>query len=81
VPFTYDDLLLEVLGARRSYPVVTSFDCSHTVPSARRVGVEDEQPRGVVVERMGSIQRIGESGSTFSPGGVVARDMSNPSSL
>jgi muramoyltetrapeptide carboxypeptidase len=31
-PFTYDDLLLEVLGVRRSYPVVTSFDCSHTVP-------------------------------------------------
>jgi muramoyltetrapeptide carboxypeptidase len=31
-PFTYDDLLLEVLGHRRSYPVVTNFDCSHTVP-------------------------------------------------
>jgi muramoyltetrapeptide carboxypeptidase len=31
-PFTYDELLLEVLGSRRSYPVVMDFDCSHTVP-------------------------------------------------
>ncbi|XYH97890.1 S66 peptidase family protein [Sorangium sp. So ce1128] len=31
-PFAYDDLLLEVLGPRRGYPVVTNFDCSHTVP-------------------------------------------------
>ncbi|KYF63464.1 S66 family peptidase [Sorangium cellulosum] len=31
-PFSHDELLLEVLGLRRGYPVVTSFDCSHTVP-------------------------------------------------
>lgn len=31
-PFTYDDLLLEVLGSRRSFPVVSAFDCAHTVP-------------------------------------------------
>ncbi|WP_437833144.1 hypothetical protein [Sorangium sp. So ce1153] len=30
--FAFDDLLLEVLGPRRGYPVVTNFDCSHTVP-------------------------------------------------
>lgn len=30
-PFELDDLLLEVLGVR-DYPVVTEFDCSHTVP-------------------------------------------------
>lgn len=31
-PFGYEELVLEVLGSRRSYPVVTGFDCSHTVP-------------------------------------------------
>ncbi len=30
-PFTYDDLIREIVGAR-DYPVVTNFDCGHTVP-------------------------------------------------
>ena len=30
--FSYDELLREVLGSRRSSPVVTSFDCGHTMP-------------------------------------------------
>jgi muramoyltetrapeptide carboxypeptidase len=31
-PFTYEELLREVLGGERSIPVVTNFDCGHTVP-------------------------------------------------
>jgi muramoyltetrapeptide carboxypeptidase len=31
-PFGYDDLIGEVVGANRSYPIVTSFDCGHTQP-------------------------------------------------
>lgn len=30
-PFGYDDLFLEIIGAR-SYPIVSNFDCSHCVP-------------------------------------------------
>ncbi len=30
-PFDYDDLILEVVG-ERGYPIVSGFDCSHTVP-------------------------------------------------
>lgn len=30
-PFGLDDLILEVLG-KRDYPIVTEFDCSHTIP-------------------------------------------------
>lgn len=30
-PFSLDDLLLEVVG-QRSYPIVSEFDCCHTVP-------------------------------------------------
>ncbi len=30
-PFGYDDLLLEVVG-KRSYPIVSNFDCGHTLP-------------------------------------------------
>jgi muramoyltetrapeptide carboxypeptidase len=30
-PFTYDELLMEVLGPR-SYPVISNFDCGHHVP-------------------------------------------------
>jgi uncharacterized protein (DUF952 family) len=30
-PFTLDELILEIIGSR-SYPIVTSFDCSHTHP-------------------------------------------------
>lgn len=30
-PFTYDDLIREVVG-RVSYPIVTNFDCGHTIP-------------------------------------------------
>lgn len=30
-PFGYDDLIMEVIGPR-PYPIVSNFDCSHTVP-------------------------------------------------
>lgn len=30
-PFGYDELVLEVVG-KRDYPIVSNFDCSHTVP-------------------------------------------------
>ncbi|MFM6930116.1 MAG: LD-carboxypeptidase [Bdellovibrio sp.] len=30
-PFTYDELFMEVVG-KRNYPIVSNFDCSHTVP-------------------------------------------------
>jgi muramoyltetrapeptide carboxypeptidase LdcA involved in peptidoglycan recycling len=31
-PFSHDELLLEVVGQNRPYPVVSGFDCSHTNP-------------------------------------------------
>lgn len=31
-PFSYDELLLEVVGQDRPYPIVSGFDCSHTNP-------------------------------------------------
>lgn len=31
VPFTNEELLIEVVG-QRDYPIVTNFDCGHTVP-------------------------------------------------
>lgn len=31
VPFTHDDLILEVVGTQ-NYPIVSEFDCSHTLP-------------------------------------------------
>jgi muramoyltetrapeptide carboxypeptidase LdcA involved in peptidoglycan recycling len=30
-PFSYDDLFMEVIG-KRNYPIISNFDCSHTVP-------------------------------------------------
>jgi muramoyltetrapeptide carboxypeptidase LdcA involved in peptidoglycan recycling len=30
-PFSYDDLIREIVGPR-NYPIVTGFDCGHTVP-------------------------------------------------
>lgn len=30
-PFSHDDLILEVVG-KRSYPIISNFDCGHTVP-------------------------------------------------
>ncbi len=30
-PFNYDDLIREVVGAR-PYPIVSNFDCGHTIP-------------------------------------------------
>jgi muramoyltetrapeptide carboxypeptidase LdcA involved in peptidoglycan recycling len=30
-PFSYDELILEVVG-RRDYPIISQFDCGHTVP-------------------------------------------------
>lgn len=29
--FTLDQLLLEIIG-ERNYPVISNFDCSHTIP-------------------------------------------------
>jgi muramoyltetrapeptide carboxypeptidase len=31
-PFTYDDLVLEIVGSQRSFPIITNFDCGHTHP-------------------------------------------------
>jgi len=31
-PFSHNDLILEIVGRKRKYPVVTEFDCAHTVP-------------------------------------------------
>ena len=31
-PFGHDDLIMEIVGANRSYPIVSGFDCSHTNP-------------------------------------------------
>lgn len=31
-PFTYEDLILEIVG-KRNYPIVSQFDCGHTHPS------------------------------------------------
>jgi muramoyltetrapeptide carboxypeptidase len=30
--YTFDDLLIEIVGSRRSFPIVTNFDCGHTRP-------------------------------------------------
>jgi muramoyltetrapeptide carboxypeptidase len=32
-PFDYDDLILEVVGTHRKYPIVTQFDCGHANPT------------------------------------------------
>jgi len=32
-PFDYDDLLLEIVGQNRKYPIVSQFDCGHTNPT------------------------------------------------
>ena len=49
-PFDYDDLFREVVGPR-SYPIISNFDCSHTVPmisipqlSPVRLVAQDGQP-------------------------------------
>ena len=31
-PFSYDDLILEIVGSHRRFPIVTNFDCGHTHP-------------------------------------------------
>lgn len=31
-PFTFDELLLEVVGTKRKYPIITNFDCGHANP-------------------------------------------------
>jgi muramoyltetrapeptide carboxypeptidase LdcA involved in peptidoglycan recycling len=30
-PFTHDELIMEIVG-KRNYPIISNFDCSHTVP-------------------------------------------------
>lgn len=30
-PFTYDELIMEIVGPRK-YPIISNFDCGHTVP-------------------------------------------------
>jgi len=32
-PFNYDDLVLEIVGRNRKYPIVSQFDCGHTNPT------------------------------------------------
>ncbi|MEY4064381.1 MAG: hypothetical protein RIR26_589, partial [Pseudomonadota bacterium] len=41
-PFTYDDLISEVVG-HVTYPIVTNFDCGHTIPMVTI-------PQGAMVE-------------------------------
>jgi muramoyltetrapeptide carboxypeptidase len=31
-PFDYDDLILEIVGVNRRYPIMTQFDCGHANP-------------------------------------------------
>jgi muramoyltetrapeptide carboxypeptidase LdcA involved in peptidoglycan recycling len=31
-PFDYDNLILEIVGTDRRYPIVTQFDCGHANP-------------------------------------------------
>ncbi|RYZ64966.1 MAG: LD-carboxypeptidase, partial [Proteobacteria bacterium] len=31
-PFDYDDLVLEIVGSARNYPIITQFDCGHANP-------------------------------------------------
>ncbi len=31
-PFDYDDLVLEIIGTNRKYPIITQFDCGHANP-------------------------------------------------
>ncbi len=31
-PFSYDELILEVVPSRQAFPIVTNFDCGHTHP-------------------------------------------------
>ncbi len=31
-PFSHNELILEVVGSKRTYPIVSGFDCSHTNP-------------------------------------------------
>ena len=31
-PFAHNELILEIVGKNRAYPVISEFDCSHTVP-------------------------------------------------
>lgn len=31
-PFDYDDLVLEIVGSPRNYPIITQFDCGHANP-------------------------------------------------
>jgi muramoyltetrapeptide carboxypeptidase len=31
-PFTLDELVLEIVGPQRSFPIITNFDCGHTHP-------------------------------------------------
>jgi len=32
-PFDYEQLVLEIVGSSRKYPIVTEFDCGHTNPT------------------------------------------------
>ena len=50
-PFSHNDLILEIVG-KRDYPIVTEFDCSHTVPmltlaQMSRVAIRAEMPNRV----------------------------------
>jgi len=31
-PFTHNELIIEILGKERAYPIISEFDCGHTVP-------------------------------------------------
>jgi len=42
-PFTYEELLLELIGSSASFPIIINFDCGHTVPMLTI-------PQGVLIE-------------------------------
>ena len=49
-PFTYEDLILEIVG-KRNYPIVSQFDCGHTHPShtlAQMLKVKIEAENGIL---------------------------------
>ncbi len=62
-PFSYEDLFLEVIG-KRPYPIVSRFDCSHTVPM---ISIPQQVPVRL------SAKENSDVSFEFLDGGVLAR--------
>lgn len=57
-PFSYEDLFMEIIGPR-SYPIVSRFDCGHTlpmltIPQHASVKLMANRTQGVAFEFLGS---------------------------